>query len=242
MSESKKNKKKIPLRSRTGEICVTKCKEKNELFIHPITFQGIRKDYNVCAIFPTQYNLPITDPSSILNIDACNIEDNEKFSTPSEVKMSLLTFNFDPIGFLKNVYQIHSFDDTIKWTLENNKFPFETIRRVHDCTWKVYGKNLENMTSIVYKYYYEIASNRWLKDYLIQLKEQFSFDIVEGKLKDAITSNILTYDNFVMVIKKCITENQEKWLEIVSHYRFIKKYVYDWIVEELNKTDILNFK
>ncbi len=258
MSKTNNKTKKNPLRSKTGEICVTGCKEKNELFVHPVTLHDIRRDYNVCAIFPTQ-TLPQSDPTDLsyrVNIDACNIGDNDKFDTPDEIQMFLLTFNFDPRVFLKNIYNIQSFEDTIKWTLENNKFPFETIKRVHSCAWKVYGKNLENITTIIYKYYYEIASKRWLKSFIQQIEQKYSFDIINrdvtsdnatvmnatvtnATVSDAILSDILTYDNFVTIIKKCNTENQEIWADIVSHYDFIKDYVYQYIIKALNKTDIL---
>lgn len=246
MSETKPPK--MPLRSKTGKICITDCKEKNELFNHPVTLEFRKENRNVCAIFPTQK--PITklqtdsqilysDTAEEWVIDDCNIEDNDKYYTPDEIKMFLLTFNFDPSTFLKNIYKIESFEDTIRWTLENNKFPFDTIKRVHDCTWKVYGKNMENIPMFVYKYYYEIAVNKWLNNYLHVIEQKYSFDIVKGNLSETIVTNILTYDNFIATIKKYILSKQETWDVTKSHYESIKNYVFNYIIEELDKTDIL---
>ena len=242
------NTKKTLLRSKTGEICITKCKEKNEQFVHPLTLQSIKENRNLCAIFPTQK--PVIIPKSdsqLLYIDAtnpwvideCDTGDNDKYYAPDEIKMFLLTSNFDPGTFLKNIYNIKSFEDTIKWTLENNKFPFETIRRVHDCAWKVHGKNMENIPIIVYKYYYEIATNKWLNDYLSVIEQKYSFDIVNGKISEAILTNILTYDNFIAIIKKYVSSEQDKWENIISHYSYIKNYVLNFVIEELEKIDFL---
>jgi len=271
---SKYKSKRIPLRSKTGQICITDCKEKNEPFVHPVTLEYIKENRNVCAIFPTQEPIKIPQSDSQLLyvdtsrpwiMDSCNVDDNDKYFKPDEIKMMLLTFNFDAVAFLKNVYNIKSFEDSIKWTLENNKLPFDTIKRVHDCTWSVYGKNMENIPIIVYQYYYEIAVNKWLNIYRRAIEEKYSFDIVKGKtasldfysraqttlnnkdanisrsdkLSDAILTKILTYDKFIETIKKYILSRQENWEEIISHYESIKDYVFHYITEELDKTDIL---
>jgi hypothetical protein len=231
----------------TGQICITDCKDKNEQFIHPVTLEGIKRNYNACAVFPSQQLSSELDPSQYINDDMCDINDNNKFDTPDEIKIFLLTFNFDPDVFLKNTYKIQSMEDAIKWTLENNKYPYDTIRRIHDCAWKVYGRNSENITTITFEYYYEIVTKHWIKIYLKRIQQKYSFDIITNKkhtdlydkIKTVILSKILNYDNFIMIIKKCISTNQEQWSYITSHYDFIKEYIYQYIISELDKQDII---
>ncbi len=110
--------------------------------------------------------------------DTCRLEDNHIYQPPDELESLLLSFYFNPADFLTSIYDLHSFDQVIYWTLENNHLPFNTIKRVHNCAWKVYGSRMEEISSGVIDYYYDIAKLHWLKDYAKIIQNKYSFNFV----------------------------------------------------------------
>jgi hypothetical protein len=225
------------LKSVYNRKCLTRCYPKNVEYIHPLTFSIEKNQYNSCAINP------FTDEFGNTNYtDKCNLEDNKTFNIPDEIESSLLSFYFNPLDFLMNIYKIHSFDQTIEWTKEHVHLPFRTIKRVHNCSWKVYG-NTDNISSIVLDFYYQLSAKVWLKDYIQDIQTKYSFDVItenystdnKREIYLIILKDYYTYSFFVSIIKEYIHKYSSKWNEIYSHYDSIKKYLYDSLIERIKK-------
>lgn len=236
----------LPLKSIHGRRCLSKCYDKGVKYLHPILLTEIVHELDAtCAIEPI-YTEDIKYKSTydMILTDKCRIEDNLLYKQPDELESTLLSFYFNPTDFLINIYGIYSFDQTISWTLENSQLPFDTIKRVHNCAWKAFGNKLEEITSTVLEYYYDIAKNHWLVDYIEIILTKYSFQFIPTNEKitpidlrkqvyQIIMDKFFNFHFFVNIIKKYILENQANWENIVSHYGQIKNYVFDKLIENI---------
>ncbi|AZL89316.1 hypothetical protein QKC54_gp0513 [Megavirus baoshan] len=241
---------KLTLKSINGRKCLTKCYPSGNTYFHPILLTGVTEmSKNSCAIEPTHSKNPLyLRENDIIYADTCNIEDNETHILPDELESVLLSFYFNPGDFLSSIYDLHTFDDVIYWTLENDYLPFNTIKRIHNCAWKVFGSNIENLSSTVLEYYYDISKTYWLKDYSKILQNDISINLVADSNKDysnsnnefnnIIESNIYTYDFFIDIVKKYINQNFKQWNIIKSHYDNLKNFIFTEIKQYLNDQNI----
>ena len=225
------------LKSVNGRRCMTKCYPHGTKFLHPMLMHPMNVISNsMCAIEPNN-----TSSGMYIYIDRCNLEHNSTRRAPDELEeLLLIGNNFGPEFFLSQIYMLTSFDAVIYWTLENDYLPFDTIKRVHNCAWTVYGYELGNLSLKVYEYYYDIASTRWIRDYVKSIKKHYTYEIVsENTKKDIDLENvivdILTTDFFNACIKQYVSENNTTWDSIVSHYGKIKRYIFDMILSELSE-------
>lgn len=228
---------KPPLKSIYGRKCISKCYSKGTTYLHPTILTGIfNNNYNSCAINPVP-----NEYGEMIYADTCRVEDNDLFNLPNEMESILLSFYFDPRDFLSSIYDLNSFDQVITWTIENSNLPYDTIKRVHNCAWKIYGK--ESLSSDVFSYYYEIASNSWLKTYVKIIRNNYSFDIVSKlysndnleEIYSLLLNDFFTYSFFVTSLKKYIDDYSDKWDLIYSHYDAIKRYIFHSLIEILNE-------
>jgi hypothetical protein len=198
----------------------------------------IRSSSATCAVEPA-YN---TDPESTIPsyrgltiTDKCRIEDNEKYQLPNELESMLFGFFFDSQDFLFSTYGIRTFDSTIKWTLDNPQLPFGTIRRVHNCSWKIFGTNL---SGIVVDYYYDVAIENWLDNYILELEKQFSFDVESDTksttLKQFIMRTYFTKSFFSDTLRKFVKTYESDWDNIFNYYDMIKVFTYDELVKKVS--------
>lgn len=238
---------KPPLKSVNGRRCISKCYKKRETYFHPIILTAVYdQDIDTCAIDPVhsqdqRYRIE----HDMIYTDGCNIEGNRMFKLPDELDSILSSFNFNPADFLSGIYGLNSFDETIYWTMENDHLPFDTIRRVHNCAWRVYGNKIDNITQLVLEYYYDICITSWLPDFIIPIAASFSFETVtdtdqpetienaDEEMMDLIQTEFLTYDFFVKTIHSYIYEFDEKWDTIEAFYESVKIYVFNALVEQM---------
>lgn len=237
--------KKIPLKSMYGRRCLTKCHPKGEIYLHPVLLTAIWEENNSCAIEPVHSkDAAYVKINEMIWADTCRIEDNNLFQIPNELESILSSFYFSPRDFLSSVYDIYSFDDAIYWTIENDYLPFDTIKRVHNCAWKVYGSKIEELSNNVIEYYYNISRTYWLKDYAHVIQNDYSFDFVSQyktpditdsyiAIYDILYSKFYTYDFFSSALKRYVYEFENKWDLVESHYGQIKKYIFSQLVDNI---------
>lgn len=230
-------KEKPPLQTITGKNCLTECYSKDREYLNPVTIiEKIRpqntKGKSTCAIVPIRSENP--NKWDIWGV--CKMEDNLTHHIPSEKASMLLNFYFDANDFLVEIYDIHTFNQVITWTIENN-YHFATIKRVHNCAWKVFGSNIENISEIVIDFYYELAKNNWMKDYIVIIKAKYSFDILSDNTTESLSNIIIKkFFNkifFTQIIKKYIETYVAVWNSIGSHYGNLKKFTFKCLIENI---------
>lgn len=237
---------KLPLKSISGKRCLTKCYAKGTTYLHPILLTGVSEKTNdTCAVEPAHDREPKHDyEHSMIFSDKCKLEDNFKNKLPDEMESILLSFYFNARDFLTGIYDLHSFNQVIFWTLDNDHLPFHTIKRVHNCAWKVFGNDINELSSDVLEYYFDISKDHWLKNYSRIIRNEYSFEFTSDKplyeissglqeTYEILYSNFYTYGFFVNAIKKYVYEYQDKWDLIESHYNRIKKYIFNQLIRHI---------
>jgi hypothetical protein len=237
-------KKKLPLQTTNKINCLTACYEHGKAYIHPVTLEKmVDPNDNTCAIVPVpreqvSKESVSKEPNVFVRRGTCRMEDNKIYHVPSEVESMLLHFYFDPYEFLTQIYDLHTFNQVINWTLDNNTLPPDTIKRVHNATWKIFGSDLENISELVIDFYYDMAKNNWIKDFIPNISAKYSFDILAGANTDpnignVIVANFFPKNFFVQIIKKYISLYKDDWTEIDSHYKNLKNFTYKCIMKNI---------
>ncbi|XWV24926.1 hypothetical protein QJ856_gp0855 [Tupanvirus deep ocean] len=257
---SSDQKERLPLKSVNGRRCLTKCHAKGEAYLHPILLTAIgERTNNSCAIEPVPSRAFETSSGDTQYLglygmvwaDICRLDDNKTYQPPDELESMLLSFYFNPRDFLSGVYGLYSFDQVIYWTLENDHLPFDTIKRVHNCAWKVFGNKIEELSSSVIDYYFDISRSYWLKDYAKVIQNDYSFDYITSKSVGDISNatedvykilyfEFYTHEFFTSAIKRYVYEFEDKWELIDSHYYNLKKYVLLQLLEHIENITSTN--
>lgn len=123
-------KKKYPKTLR-GDQCITPCYGAGQEFVHPITFQIVKEDKQVCGIQPhDDFQLGLCAVPTTMNQD----EINRELITPY--------INLD-LGFLlSSVYGCKSFEEVLTYIENESHLPIETRMRIVDMGLSVFGKNI----------------------------------------------------------------------------------------------------
>jgi len=156
--------------------CITPCYPPGTSIYNPYTMSAIPT-----AIKPVCGVIPFRKGSDVFEFKACDMStqidlmDTQYFSMPR--------FLLTKYQFLEGAYDIHSFDDTVDWTIDNPDKPYYTIKRIHDISWLSFGSDLLNITNKVKEYYYNLLVNVWMIKYYIILKKKYRMKIVDGALQ-----------------------------------------------------------
>jgi len=175
---------------------------------------------------------------------------------------NMLTYEFDIEFFLSTIYNCKSFDDVIKWTYENEQYVNpKTIKRVHNCAWRFYGKKKDNITTVVLDYYYKLTIELWMNDYIEIIYNKYAFnmyidsDILNisyldndkkpdssikrdnaesiENLQKIIKLNFMRYDFFISIINIYLDKYTGMMGDISSHYKKIKNFIYKQLVKSI---------
>lgn len=230
---------KLQLKSVYGRRCLTECYPKGATYLHPVLLTGIKNDLEAnCAVDPVHSSDPSYQKEyDMILADKCRLDDNALYKIPNELESILLTFYFNPRDFLSSIYDINSFDDAIYWTLENDHQPFDTILRVNNSAWKVYG--ISELSANVFEYYYSIGVEHWLKDYLKIIQDKYSFEIIsdgnDDDMYDLLKEKYFSYDFFVKAIRRYVYKNLSAWDKIDKHYFKLKAFIFEQLIGEMEK-------
>lgn len=208
---------------------INKIENPNKLKKHNKILNDIfdSEDYN-------DYNKQLLAPCNNDNKNNDN-KNNDKLFKNNNLYL-LPDINIDCGKFLKMFYKIYSIENTIEYISNNSNIPKTTKIRLINCSWKEYGLIKENITDIFIYFYYDYIHNYWIKKFYkylgnyilydknkIILKKNNEIDInVNEKIK-YIKDNIYTFETVKKIMLNFIDEYKEKWDEIISHHKKIKK-------------------
>lgn len=182
----------------------------------------------------------VQQTNKILNCEK-NMENN--INSNNETEWMLLRREVvTPKMLLTYIYHLNTFEEVIKWTTENEKLPFNTILRVHDCAWKVYGISTES--NLVIDFYYDLFMEHWIKDFILVIQSIYSIEVFKEKNKEykhddisyfytILTESIMTYGDFARCVEHI--SNKTKYGIFDSPYYMLKQHILDNIISKLNK-------
>ena len=179
--------------------------------------------------------------------------DNEICNNISSDMINILSYEFSLDFFLSTIYNFKTFDDVITFSLDNEYIynPL-TIKRIHNCAWRLYGKNKDNITTSVLNYYYNLAIKLWMNDYMELISKKYAFSLSVGndtlhinklnnnvkkedqddkKIREIININLLSYEFFTSIINVYLDKYAGMMEDIKSHYKKIKNFVYRQLIK-----------
>jgi hypothetical protein len=238
--------KKMALKTVYGRKCLTKCHPAGEIYLHPVFLVPISTSNDSCAVEPIYITNPNNKETIMINAEACKVEDNKIFKIPDEIETLLLVFSFNPRDFLENIYGLRSFDQVIYWTIQNDHLPFYTIKRIHNCAWKVFGDDFGKLSSNVLEYYFNISKIYWLRGYTKTIQDNYSFELITRKIEpemsssfdemyDFLSTTYYTYDFFLDTIKRYISQFREEWDRVKFHYDNLKEFIFNQLISNIEK-------
>jgi hypothetical protein len=237
-------KKKRELTSVYGRRCLTKCYPKNTNYLHPVLLTTIKSTQNSCAVQPIYAERPDDKNVQMGNMnmlitDKCRLEDNEEAGPPSDLGIILLGYHFSAYDFLTKIYDLHSFREVISWTQDHPHIPGRTRVRIHECAWRVFGRDPEGLEQSVLEYYYHFIREKWLPDYVREIVQNYALDLElpPGEKLEEQVLHILrkqfTRPFFIDSIKNFIQKNWDIWNEIQDYGTQIKNFLQEQLIVRL---------
>lgn len=212
--------------------CLTQCYPKNTPYVHPILLTVVaEKDKNSCAIEPVYNTHSHYEPThQTIWANTCLLNENNDLTINDEINIMTTSFYFNDHDFLTSIYQLHSFEQIIDWTLQHTYLPLNTIKRVHNCGWRIFHSKLNRSNTKVIDYYYHLSKTDWLFQHL---KETTIENKSELNKQLKIIQHAYTLRTFYSLLKKYMNENQKNWNDIVSHYDNFCQYVGNWFTKKI---------
>jgi hypothetical protein len=172
---------------------------------------------SACATIPTKkndnYELKACDSNAPVEVI-----DTQYFSMPR--------FLLTKYQFLEGTYDIHTFDETIDWSLENADKSFYTIKRVHDISWYVFGSDVQNISNKVKEYYYNLLVKVWMVKYYSIIIKKYRLKIIDRVLyvekKDG-EDDVIQADH--VLVSDQYNRNDEIELNIYTNSKIVKEII-----------------
>jgi hypothetical protein len=144
-----------------GYKCIAPCFDKNTLYYHPITFQGIlEKNFPSCPVY--DFN---NQKDEVILYDKCNIKDNTNINTKKyNIFDDNIEFAITSNNFLIEVYNIKNIIDVINF-LNNSieELPIYTQKRLLVYIYNIYSnyddfplESFSNITINIFNKIYKI--------------------------------------------------------------------------------------
>jgi len=237
-----------------NQQCIGPCLPKDTITIHPIYLYPITdNEHNpFCPTFQW------TNNNGDLQIhDICKEEDVTSKSKINKKDMELLyaipNFGFDCTQFLKNYYDLHSFEGVLDWISSENNSIYTKLR-VINCAWEAFGNEKRD---IIYdqliEFYMEVIKKLWINEIYSQVFNYISVDKqnnISFKIDDKETNkktHKIEKINFFLdkfsnrsiiynVLKTFSEINKSKWKTIKNYNNELKKYYIDYVLNKIKTT------
>lgn len=241
--------------SKHEQNCVGPCYEQGTFILHPITLNHLTyKDKPFCPTKGWTYTDPKTNVKTSLTVDECIDPTENKDIGKEELKMNILlpsiVFNYSQ--FLMIYYDIHSFDDSLKW-IHDNSSTLTTKMRIIECAWKVWGNKTDFViTDELINFYQIIIQKKWIrqiyhyiKKYIKVIDNKIQLDYPEKYAEDKkfrkekinyIIKKLLTNNTIYNILFKFIEINHHEWDNIDSYNDSILHFLNDYLEHKILKT------
>lgn len=236
-------------KSKNNRQCIGPCYPAGTMIMHPVSLEYITNDkYPFCPV-----DLWKDKHGVVIPIDQCRVPSKIDEVTMKNIEMDVITptINFDSKQFLKLYYKIESFNDATLWSYEHANVPYDTLERILDCAWKAYGLELQDIGDDITDFYSDLIKSYWIDSFYIKLKSKLIIDEA-GHVKISKTANqtekdtayykkqkkefILSFLNnkiIRQILQEIISHYKNKWLEIPSHSKKIKKAFNSYLEKEI---------
>ncbi len=227
-----------------NQPCIGPCLPKDTTILHPIYLFPITKDKPFCPTFQW------IDDENTRYLDICQKEtDSSKINNKDiELLYAIPNFGFDCAYFLKNYYDLHSFEGTLDWLYSQNN-NLSTKLRVMNCAWELFGTNSDINDQLI-DFYMEVVNKVWIYDVYNAIYDLITVEnhnIYFKKNKSDKKAHKVEKINFILdkfgnksilynVLKNFIETSKSKWKNIKNYNNELKKYYIDYILDKIKTT------
>lgn len=245
--------KKFPI-SINNQQCVGPCYSSNKVILHPITLNYLTSKEPFC---PTLRWYDEKD-HQYKNADACLIpsDNSEMDQEQLDINLVVPTFYFNCEYFLKAYYDIYSFENATEWITNNSSDPIQTLLRIINCSWRVFGPDIDLMNDQLINFYLMVIKKVWIKDIYPKISKYIYVDeknkniyLKENNTKEdhGDKTNQIEKINFFNkkfnsnqiifnVLKSYVEENKQNWNDIINHNKNIKEHYKKYITSKIKTT------
>ena len=228
-----------------NQPCIGPCLPKDTVILHPIYLYPIT-DHDHKPFCPTfEWTNELGKRFSHDTCTAATIPDkiNKK---DLELLYAIPNFGFDCEQFLKNYYDLYSFESVTEWLYsENNNL--NTKLRVMNCAFAAFGNNSYILNDQLIDFYIEIIKKLWINDiytiiyqYITVTNNNIYFKKNDDNKKDNKIEKINFFlDKFVTrstiynVLKNFLEINKSNWKDIKNYNNELKKYYMDHVLNKI---------
>lgn len=141
-----------------NQPCLGPCYPKGTIVLHPVyLFPITDNEKPFCPTFQWNNN---NNNNEKKHHDTCEkTAVNNKTNKDIELLYAIPNFGFDCAYFLKNYYDIYSFEGALDWLNENNSI--YTKLRIMDCAFKIYDHVINDQ---LVDFYIEVIKKVWIHD------------------------------------------------------------------------------
>ena len=232
-------------KSKKGKTCLGPCYKPKTYIIHPINLE-----YVTSTTVPFCPVAEYTENNEKFFIDECFVattdQEIKKTQIEKDIILPLMPLNCD--NFLKLFYGIDSFDSALNYITEK-KVPLYSKLRILDCSWKIYGDDLDMIDDRLINFIIYLIKTKWIKFYRNLIVKYISVDNGNIFFKTSFDDSdykIIEKTNFF--IDKFVNKNtiykflqiytlkyKNKWESIDSHNENIKKEFEKYIKKKIKK-------
>lgn len=217
-----------------GKQCIGPCYPKNTLFMHPLTLNNYKLEYDAC---PTEKW--INNMGKTIEVDKCIGADDLTQYTEEE---RILDYVLPVLGitcekYMKICYNITSFENILDIVTNGNE-PYYTNMRLLNCGWSIYGLQMDVFNEQLINFYIKVVKTKWIKYIYPHIAKYISVngkEIFFGQNDDDINVNkvekinffhkkLNTSQNMYSVLKKYVKYNENIWSKISDHNQHIKVF------------------
>lgn len=203
--------KKYPI-SKQGYQCIGPCYKIGTIVTHPHAIVTKKLEKNQCPIM------------SRLLFDDCDIPTaSEDINKYQDMNIIVPSIYFDTEQFLKIYYNIHSYNEGVKWIEENKTVNIYTKLRIMECLITSYNTDILYIDDAVINLYIDWANLQWIKDIYNTFEK--NVDIKDENIIIVNNSKLKFYDHIEerkkFLLNKFINKNNMNKI-ILRHLESIK--------------------
>lgn len=238
--------------SKNGHKCIGPCYPKDTYIIHPNTLHVITSnEESFCPISLLEFD----GKEQADSIDACYNPIKQSDISKHDLSMDIIDpkIIFNCHYFLVIYNNISSYNDFIEWLDINKTEPILTKKRIVNCAFGQYGKDILIIDKLIIDFFVELIKKNWINSIykkihkyidvvknVIELtkKDKNKLSIKDKKIEriNYIMTNLLNSGEINKFLIKYIMSNKSKWNNIENHMDKIKNDIPVYLLKKINTT------
>ena len=235
------------MKGKHNQPCIGPCLSGKEAIVHPIYLRNIgpfEEPYCSTLEWINEDGQKLIhdtckEPTDITKIDKRDLT----------ISYAIPNFGFDCKEFLKNYYDLYSFESVLEWISQDHNSIYTKLRIVN-CSWGAFFNGDEIINDQLIEFYIHVIKKIWIKELYSNIFEYISVDknnIYIKKNSDKIKDHKIEKINFIIekfnnrsfiynTLKSYIDTNKSRWKNIKNYNNELKQYYIDCVINKIKIT------